>query len=354
MKYILTLLALIFILAPSCAAADISLPEVDYGEYVSEDELNGDKEYDLFGKALEVIGDHLSSVKKPISKSIATIVAVIVLSSLLSNLKGEGRLLSTAIDYISILSLSLALYSLVGNALELVSVSLGSLTVFVSSYLPVMASLYCMGGNTLAATSSTSGLLLYLTLLQGMGGSFFFSLYKLSFAAMISGALPQGVDLRSIWNLIKNTMTTLIVFLFSTMNLLLSMQTIFAAGKDTFTLRTARFASGNFIPVLGGLIGEASKNIFASVATVKSVSGSAAMVALLTIVLPPIVTVIVYKLIVLFCAMLARLLTCERESAFLYDVNGLLGILLGLVCGASSVFVIATGIFVTTNGGLSA
>lgn len=138
------------------------------------------------------------------------------------------------------------------------------------------------------------------------------------------------------------------------MNFLLSFQTLFAAGKDTFALRTARFAGGNFIPVIGSLLGEASKTVYASAASIKSISGGAAIVALMTIILPPIITVIIYKFFVLFCAMLARLLGCERESGFLYDMNGLLGVLLGIVCGAASVFVIATGIFVMTNGGLSA
>lgn len=353
MKYIFPFLLLLVIITPKCAATDISLPEVDYGEYITEDELGSNEGYDLFGKVFEIFGDHFSKIKKPIAKKLGAIVGVIILSSLLSNLKGENKTLSSAIDYISILSLSVAMYSFVGTVIELISASLGSLTLFISSYLPVMASLYCMGGNTLAATSSTNGLLLYLTMLQGMGSSFFFSLYRLSFAAMIGGALPSSVDLRSIWNLVRNTLTTLIVFLFSTMNLLLSFQTILAAGKDTFALRTARFASGNFIPVIGGLLGEASKTVFSSVATVKSVSGTAAMVALFTLILPPVISVIIYKLVVLFCAMLARLLGCERESAFLYDVNGLLGVLLGIVCGAASVFVIATGIFVTTNGGMN-
>ena len=353
MKYICFTLLLILAVVPKCIAAEPSLPDVDYGEYVKEDELSGDVGFDIFGKAVEIIRDSLSSTLKPLSKKLGVIVAVIILSSLLSNLKGDSKALSITIDYISILSLSLSIYSLLGGVIELVEVSLDSLTLFVSSYLPVMATLYCMGGNTFAAASSTNGMLIYLTLLQGMNGSFFFSMYRICFAVMLSGALPSSVDLRSLWSLIRNTMTTLLVFLFSTMNFLLSFQTIFASGKDTFALRSARFASGNFIPVIGSLLGEASKTVYSSAASIKSLSGGAAIIAMLTFTLPPLITIILYKLAVLFCAMLSRLLGCERESGFLYDVNGLLGILLGLVCGASSVFFIATGIFVTTNGGLS-
>lgn len=353
MKYIIVLLIFLMLFAPVCHAADISLPEVDYGEYVNEDELDENEGFNLFQKAIEIIGDSFGKMKGSITKKLSTVIALIVLSSLLCSLKGDNKTLSTAIDYISILSLSLALYSLLGNAVQTIALALDSLTIFISSYLPVMASLYCMGGNTLAATASTNGMLIYLTLLQGMGSSFFFPMYRLCFAAMLSGALPSVVDLRSLWNLIRNTMTSLLVFLFSTMNFLLSFQTILSAGKDTLALRSVRFAGGSFIPVIGSLLGEASKTVYASVASIKSISGSAALIALMSIVLPPIITVIIYKLLVLFCAMLARILGCERESGFLYDINGLLGILLALICGAASVFVIATGIFVSTNGGLS-
>ena len=353
MKYIAFSLILLFLVVPSVFATNISIPETDYGDYVTKDELSQQNSFNLFEKTASILTDTLRSIIKPTSKKLVTVVAVIILSSLLMNLKGENTTLSSVIDYISILSLSLSIYSIISPIVEVVSVALDSLTLFISSYLPVMAMLYCMGGNTLAATSCTNGLLIYLTLLQGMGSSFFFPMYQICFAVMLSGALPSSVDLRSLWNLVRNTMTTLLVFLFSTMNFLLSFQTLFAAGKDTFALRTARFAGGNFIPVIGALLGEASKTVFSSAASIKSISGGAAIVALLSIVLPPIVTVIIYKLIVLFCAMLARLLGCERESGFLYDVNGLLGILLALICGAASVFVIATGIFVSTNGGLT-
>lgn len=349
LKFVIIILFISFVSVP-CYATDVSLPEVDYGEYA--DDPDGD--YNLFAKAWEIITDRLSVVVDRLLPHASGIVAILVLASLIGNAVGDGHAMASACELLSMIALAGAVYSLIGGAVDLVCVAIDALCTFVASYLPVMATLYCMGGNPLAASASTSGLMLFLSIMQTLESKFFVPLFRLSLAVMISSALPSSVDLRSVWSFIKSSLTTLLVFLFSSLNFVLGLGTLFSAGKDTFALRTVRFAGGNFIPVIGSLLGEASKTVFSSAASIKAVSGTGAIVALMSIVLPPIVVLLAYKLAILFCAAMARLLGRERESGFLYDVNGLLGVLLGLVCGSASVFVIATGLFVSINGGASA
>ena len=134
----------------------------------------------------------------------------------------------------------------------------------------------------------------------------------------------------------------------------MSLQPLIAAGSDTFAMRTVRFASGNFVPVIGSMLGEAAKTVYASVGLIKSVSGSAAIVTVLAITVPPAITIVFCKFAVLLSGVLARLLGAENQAKLLYDINSLLGIMLGLVLGAGAVFIIATGVFIRINAGLSA
>jgi hypothetical protein len=110
MKYIAFSLILLFLVVPSVFATDISIPETDYGDYVTKDELSQQNSFNLFEKTASILTDTLRSIIKPTSKKLVTVVAVIILSSLLMNLKGENKTLSSVIDYISILSLSLLAY----------------------------------------------------------------------------------------------------------------------------------------------------------------------------------------------------------------------------------------------------
>lgn len=96
-----------------------------------------------------------------------------------------------------------------------------------------------------------------------------------------------------------------------------------------------------FIPVIGSVIGDASRTVNASIATVKSTVGYIGVAALAILLLPPIITAILYKFVVLLAAMAARILGCDRESKLLYDISSLLSVLMATIIGVSAVFLIS-------------
>ena len=83
-----------------------------------------------------------------------------------------------------------------------------------------------------------------------------------------------------------------------------------------------------------------------AVAKAKSVIGLGGITALLTIVLPPVAVVVMYKLGFLFCASAAKMIGCEKEARLLYDINGIFGVLLAVMLGASLVGLLAVTVFV--------
>ena len=161
--------------------------------------------------------------------------------------------------------------------------------------------------------------------------------------------MPNGVSLQSIITLVKNTVTTLLAFAFTMFSAVLYFQTAITASADNLAYRSIRFASGVFIPVIGSVIGDASRTVNASIATVKSTVGYVGVAALAILLLPPIITAILYKFVVLLAAMAARILGCDRESRLLYDISSLLSVLMSTVIGVSAVFLISVAIFIKTG-----
>ena len=87
----------------------------------------------------------------------------------------------------------------------------------------------------------------------------------------------------------------------------------------------------------------------AAIGTVKSSVGYTGVAVLFFLIIPPIVTVILYKLAVLFTAIIARMLGCERESRMLYDINSILSVLMSVMIGVSAVFLISVALFIKTG-----
>ncbi len=241
---------------------------------------------------------------------------------------------------------------MVVNAADVAATALRTFSTFALSYLPVMTALYCAGGNAAASGAASGGMLLLMSVIETICDRMLFPMLRWCFALSIAGALGSGINFSSLWTLIRNIVTTVLSFLFFALNFTMSVQPVIAANTDTFALRTARFASGSFIPVIGSMLSEASKTVYASVALIKSVSGSAAVVAVLAIAIPPALYIVFIKLAVLLAAMMSRITGCESHARFLYEINSLLGIVLGIVIGAAAVFIIGAAVFIKTTSGL--
>jgi len=175
------------------------------------------------------------------------------------------------------------------------------------------------------------------------------TLLGIAFALAIISALPSSVNLRSVSSLIKNTVSVLLAFLFSMFGFIMVFQTAVAAAADNAAIRSLKFASGVFIPVIGNMLGENIKSVITAVGTVKATVGAIGAVTVFSIILPPIIYTVLYKLSILLCAILAKALGLDKESDFLYEINSLFNILVAIMCGIGMLFIISVAVFAKTG-----
>ena len=319
-------------------------------EYLSEDELNGDKQINIFEKAFSIIVSSFGANGKTALRSFGAIVAVIILTAVMNAMKlGGGETLDSAIAYISVLVLSGVTYNVLYNLFVIVIASIESLTLAMSTLMPIMASLHAFGGTVSAGAATGAGLTMLMSVISIICGKVLLPLIRIAFALCIVGAIPGSINLSSVTSLVKNTATTLMAFVFSLLGFTLYLQSSVAAANDNYIMRTVRFASGVFVPVIGGMLGDASRTVVASVSVVKGTVGASGVVMILSAVLPPLIIVLVHKLLLLGCAIIAKTLSCERESAFLYDLHGIVNVLLALVAGSGAVCIIAMAVFIRSG-----
>ncbi|HBL85185.1 MAG: hypothetical protein A2Y17_01445 [Clostridiales bacterium GWF2_38_85] len=330
-------------------AADIG--DSDYDEYVDKDEVAGDKDITIAAKLLQVLSDSISEAFKKVFGSFSILAGILIAASLLSGLKGDNPALSNTYDYISVLVLSAAVFNIAQVAFTITATALKTITTFSLAYIPITTTLYTLGGNPVAAAANWSTMSLYLTLVETVESSVLMPLLLCCFALCLVSALPSCVQLGSLSSLIRNSVTTILAFLFSMLSFVLYFQTTIAAAADSQAMRTVKFASGVFVPVIGSIIGEAAKSVYTSVGMIKATAGAAGVVTMLSIVIPPFIFVVAAKLSILLAGMLGRILGLERESRFLYEVNSLFGVLLAILIGASVVFFLSVAVFINTNAG---
>ncbi len=288
-------------------------------------------------------GDALQSA----GVSFASLLGILVLCSLLHALRrlSNTTALSEACAFVTALALSGVSYSLLSDLFESTGQALTAFTEYLSSLLPVSASLLLAGGNASAAAASSAGFSLFLSVVSLLCSSVLFPFLQISFAS----ALPGTVTLSPISSLLRNTSGLLLAFLFSLLGFLLTMQTSIASAADSAVFRTVRFASGIFIPVIGASLGDAARTIAGSVSVIKGTVGAAGVVVTLAILLPPLLRLFAHRLLLSLCGALAKMLGCEKEGQLLSELGSTLSVLLGLLAGAEAVALLYLSVFVKTG-----
>ena len=314
---------------------------------LSGDELSGKKTVNVFEKALSITFSAISENSGTIAAGAGVLLAAIIFCGIMAALGDGSEALGKAGGYISLLLLSAAAYSLIYEVFVFVNAGMQSLSLAITSLQPVMASLYAAGGNAAAGAASSSGFLLFLTVLEIICSKLLLPLLSVCFALALCGAIPGGIDISSVANAVKTTATAIMSFVFTILGFTLYIQTSVAATGDSYVSRSVRFASGAFVPVIGGILGDAYRTLAASAAVVKGTVGTAGVVMIFAAILPPAAVTLCARVVFSLSSAAAKALGREPEARFLSTVGGMTGILFALTLGAGAAALIAMAVFVS-------
>lgn len=318
---------------------------------VTEEQLAGDAQIVLWDELAEILRGHTGEAVGAASASFAALMSILVLCSLLraSGKISSSPMLSTACSFVCALAVSGVSYSLLHNLFSVAGQALTAFSQYLAALLPVSASLLVSGGNVSAAAASSASFSLFLSAISLICSAVLFPFLQISFSASFASAIPGTADLAPIGTMVRNTAGLLLLFLFSLLGFMLTMQTTISAASDSFLFRTVRFASGVLIPVVGNILGDAARTVAGSVSVIKGTVGAVGTVVTLAILVPPMLYLLCYRVMLFLSGTLARLLGCEREGQLLADLGATLNVLMGLLAGAEVIALLFLATFIKTG-----
>ena len=212
-----------------------------------------------------------------------------------------------------------------------------TLNAFTSATVPLMGSLYIMGGNAAAAVSTSAGLSLFMTVLEEIVGKSIVPFCGVCLALALIGACEGGPRLGGLLTSLKKNYTIVLSFLMMLLLAMLSAQTILGASKDTLAMRSAKFAAGSLIPVVGGSVSELLRSVSAGVGYMRSVVGICGVLLLLFLMLPTLIELLLARATWQICSFFAEILGCDGERRLLDEFASINGYLIAAVAICSSV-----------------
>lgn len=212
-----------------------------------------------------------------------------------------------------------------------------TLNAFTSASVPLMGSLYVMGGNAAAAVATSAGLSLFMTVLEEIVGVSIVPFCGICLALALIGACEGGPRLSGILTSLKKNYTLMLSFFMMLLLAMLSAQTVLAASQDTLAMRSAKFAAGNMIPVVGGSVGELLRSLSASVGYMRTSVGICGVLLLLLLMLPTLIELLLARATWQICSFFAEILGCDGERRLLDEFASINGYLIAAVAICSSV-----------------
>lgn len=290
----------------------------------------------LMDKLFEILGLNL----KDLFKGFASIIFLLILCSLLNMIKKSisSDEMEQVLDLVGCAAISGTVLSISQPIIDKTIVLCDEITTFANSVSPTMCALYAMGGNVSTAIVHNYGLIVFLTIFENVITILLQFILSVCMSLVIASLFMGDSNLLSLNKALKSTFTFALGLLMLIFTTVISTQTLLSSKADTLTSKTAKMLSAQFIPLVGGSIGETLRTAGASIEYLRSNIGVLLIIVFMLMVLPTIISLFTFRIIIALSNGIAGLLGCEREGRILQEISSIFGYVIAILSVSSLSF----------------
>ncbi|WP_419726809.1 stage III sporulation protein AE [Terrisporobacter petrolearius] len=340
----------------------INIDEIE--RYVKEDNVIKDinlKSYikDLIGGKANILdlfdkNKIKSAVFSEIKTSIKIAVSILVLALLSSIIKSlensfSSSSISTVTNYIvfiTVVTLTLVSFK---DILALCYATIESIIGLVNVIIPIMISLLVLVGFPITSTALNPIFIGGIAAINIVFKKFIFVAISLAFAILVINKVTNNIKLNRLSSFIKQINVVTLGAVFTLYLGLVSIQGLYVTSFDKFTVKTAKFAVGNFIPVVGGFVSDSVDILLSSSQLIKNVFGGVGLVILVGLCLIPIIKILSVILVYKLCAIVVEPIGEDNISSFLNEVSNLMIIILATIIAVTIMFFVTIAILTSIS-----
>ncbi len=294
---------------------------------------------------LKVLGNCLGMRLGDAIRLLATLTGLILASSLLRHMKETlGGQSGEVFSFCLRLCIYTALVSMTFGLVHTVTEYFSQLTTLSAGIVPVMGTLYALGGNVTQAAVSQSLLVTFLAVLEYISSAITPPVCGICLCMTLFECLGTRLHTGAISGWIKKTYTSLLGFLMFLLSVALGAQTVLASRSDSLGMKGVKYAVSSMLPVVGGAISGTLGTVSVSIASLRTVCGVCGLILLALLLLPTLVQLLLFRSMISLSATVADVLDCPGESHLLSEIAGLYGYLAAAVSICSVVMILALGI----------
>lgn len=304
---------------------------------------------DLFDKN-KIKTAALSEIKTSI-KIATSILVLALLSSIIKSLENSfsSKGITTVTNYIvfiTVVTLTLVSFR---DILSLCYTTIENIMGLINVIIPIMISLLVLVGFPITSTALNPIFIGGIAAINIIFKKFIFVAISIAFAILVVNNLTNNIKLNRLSSFIKQINIVALGAVFTLYLGLVSIQGLYVTSFDKFTVKTAKFAVGNFIPVVGGFVSDSVDILLSSSQLIKNVFGGVGLVILVGICLIPIIKILSVILVYKVCSIAIEPVGEDNISSFLNEVANLMIIILATIIAVTIMFFVTIAILTSIS-----
>ncbi|TJX16283.1 stage III sporulation protein AE [Tissierella creatinini] len=284
---------------------------------------------------------------------LAKIIAITMISALITNLQGtfENSSVSQIANYVTYMVLAILILGSFYQLMEVVKVTIVNMVRFMEIIMPILLTFLVIAGGPNTKVLFHPMIIGSVNLIGVLVQNIIIPLIYFSFIVSILANLSQRAELKKISELGRQVITFIITAAFT---IFIGIITIYGLSTkmDGITIRTAKFAIDNFVPIVGGFLSDAVETVIGSSAILKNGIGIIGLVILIIITVLPVIKISVLLFIYKVISAVIEPIVSSNISNFFTDISKTLLLILISLVSVSIMFFITITIIVDTGNSL--
>ncbi len=277
-----------------------------------------------------------SALRKPAKVFICVLVISLVSEAVMSISQRSG-IYGEVFTLICFLCITPMIISSFSDMLEVMKFQ----ETFMSSYIPIFATITAASGNT-AGAGAYNALVLYaseaVSLIAGQ-------VLKPILVCMLVMSCTQAInpDLPNLTGTLKRALTYIVGVIMTVFVGVIGLQTTVGRAGNSILLRTGRYLVSSFVPLIGMSLSESYQAVSQSLGTLRSAVGALGIVLIVLILAVPIITMCVYRITFIILDWTCSVTGSYRLGTLMRGIGDVYSLGVTLLIIYALMFLISTG-----------
>ena len=297
-----------------------------------------------------IFSKSLILIKTPIKIFINCLV-IIILCSLFKSFKSTtcGTSLNGSLGVLTAICSCAIVITPIITCITSISKTIKGFSNFMLCYIPIFAGIIAMSKGVISSIGYNSTIFIIAQVVSSITADFLLPITGSFLALSISASINESFNISALTSAIKKVVIFSLSLLSTIFVGVFTIQSTIASNADTVGVKTAKFLSGSFIPIIGSALGDAIASIVGGLNIIKSAVGGLGILICIITLLPPILNVSFFIIFTSFATEISKALEINTMAKALGSIKDCLSILLAfLVC--YGILIISTTTIIITMG----